>query len=134
MKTAPRGHAGLVRYSWVILLLLAAAGCAPADDAAEDTARRFLQAVADGDGQAACGALAPRTAEEIDTPCAESILGESLTAPSPRAHAQVYGQRALVTFDGDAVFLAAFPDGWRVVAAGCEPRGEQPYDCAVQGG
>ncbi|GAA4957635.1 hypothetical protein [Actinoplanes utahensis] len=105
-----------------------------ADGAAEDTARRFLQAVADGDGQAACRALAPRTAEEIDAPCAESILGESLAAPSPRATTEVYGQRALVTFDGDAVFLAVFPDGWRVVAAGCTPRGEQPYDCAVQGG
>jgi hypothetical protein len=32
------------------------------------------------------------------------------------------------------VFLAAFPGGWRVVAAGCTPRGDRPYDCTLQGG
>jgi hypothetical protein len=113
------------------------AGCASVEqrsDAAETTARRFLQAVADGDGQTACGVLAPQTEAEIDAPCAEGIVGEALTAPSDRADSQVYGQRALVRFAEDTVFLAVFPDGWRVVAAGCEPRGERPYDCAVQGG
>jgi len=27
-----------------------------------------------------------------------------------------------------------FPGGWRVVAAGCQSRGERPYDCVVDGG
>jgi hypothetical protein len=41
---------------------------------------------------------------------------------------------AQVRLDDDTVFLAAFPGGWRVVAAGCRPRGEaEPYDCAVEG-
>jgi hypothetical protein len=123
-----------VRYLLIMAVLLAATGCAPAGDEAEDAARRFLQAAADGDGQAACDDLAPRTAEQIDAPCAEGILGEALTAPSARATSRVYGQSALVEFDGDAVFLAVFDDGWRVVAAGCTPRGDQPYDCAIQGG
>ena len=34
----------------------------------------------------------------------------------------------------DTVFLATFPGGWRVVAAGCTPRGDRPYDCTVAGG
>ncbi|MEU4619865.1 hypothetical protein AB0G04_07785 [Actinoplanes sp. NPDC023801] len=70
-----------MRYLMITALALLMAGCAPAGDEAEDTARKFLQAVADGDGQAACAALAPRTAEEIDAPCAEGILGEALRAP-----------------------------------------------------
>lgn len=126
-----------VRMAMVLVPAILLAGCASAGErsaAAEDTARLFLQAVADGDGPAACGVLAPETEAEIDAPCAEGILGEALTAPSATADSQVYGQHALVRFDGDAVFLAIFPGGWRVVAAGCTPRGERPYDCAVQGG
>jgi hypothetical protein len=30
--------------------------------------------------------------------------------------------------------LAGFPGGWRVVAAGCRPRGQRPYDCVIDGG
>jgi hypothetical protein len=95
------------------------AGCASVEQrsyAAETTARRFLQAVADGDGQTACGVLAPQTEAEIDAPCAEGIVGEALTAPSDRADSQVYGQRALVRFAEDTVFPAVFPDGGRVAS------------------
>jgi hypothetical protein len=45
----------------------------------------------------------------------------------------VYGQWAQVRLTGDVVFLAAFPGGWRVVAAGCSPQGNRPYDCTLQG-
>jgi hypothetical protein len=34
----------------------------------------------------------------------------------------------------DTVFLAEFPDGWKVVAAACTPRDRLPYDCQVEGG
>ena len=121
----------------MLLAVTLLAGCGSLDErssAAEETARAFLQAVADGDGEAACGALAPETEAEIDAPCEESILSEALSAPSPVADSRVYGQSALVRFEGDAVFLAVFRDGWRVVAAGCAPRGERPYDCRIQGG
>jgi hypothetical protein len=40
----------------------------------------------------------------------------------------------MVRLSGQAVFLAMFPGGWRVVAAGCQSRGERPYDCVVDGG
>jgi hypothetical protein len=31
------------------------------------------------------------------------------------------------------VFLGAFPGGWRVMAVGCTPREELPYECTLQG-
>jgi hypothetical protein len=33
----------------------------------------------------------------------------------------------------DTVFLARFDGGWRVMAADCSPRAEQPYECQVKG-
>jgi hypothetical protein len=38
-----------------------------------------------------------------------------------------------VRFTGDTIFLAKFPDGWKVRGAGSEPRTELPYDCEVEG-
>ncbi|MEV0895510.1 hypothetical protein [Actinoplanes sp. NPDC049802] len=126
-----------MRWATMLLAVTLVTGCASLEErssAAEATARTFLQAVAEGDGTAACGALAPETRAEIDAPCEQSILDEALPAPSPVTDSQVYGQSALVRFESDTVFLAVFPDGWRVVAAGCVPRGERPYDCRIQGG
>jgi len=123
------------------LLILALAGCAPAGDrarAAAATAVRFLRAVGDGDGAAACAMLAPGTAEELERsgerPCAEAILAAGLPGPGAAGETSVYGQWAQVRLTGDTVFLATFPGGWRVVAAGCTPRGDRPYDCTVAGG
>ncbi|MBG0562813.1 hypothetical protein I4J89_15255 [Actinoplanes sp. NEAU-A11] len=120
----------------VLVPALLLAGCGSVQErasAAGDTATRFLEAVAGGDGEAACALLAPETEAEIDAPCAESILSEALPAPAPVTDSEVYGQRALVRLGGETVFLAVFPDGWRVVAAGCTPRGERPYDCEIEG-
>ena len=126
----------------VVCLLsgLALAGCASAGDradAAADVAVRMLAAADAQDGTAACAALAPDTLDELEQsagkPCADAILEEDLPAPGRVAGADVYGQWAQVRLDADTVFLAVFPDGWRVVAAGCTPRGERPYDCRVEG-
>jgi hypothetical protein len=128
----------------VIVTVLAAlllAGCAPAGDreqAVADVAERLLTAVEAGDGDAACALLAPRTVEDLesdDEPCARAVLEQDLPEPGAVSGTDVYGQWAQVRLAGDTVFLAAFPGGWRVVAAGCTPAGDaQPYDCAVQGG
>lgn len=116
------------------------AGCGSVDsraDAASAAAVRLLTAVQDKDGAAACALLAPTTAAQVaesaDQPCASAILDEDLPAPGAVSGADVYGQWAQVRLTGDTVFLAVFPGGWRVVAAGCSPRGDRPYDCAVQG-
>ena len=82
--------------------------------------------------------LAPETAAEIvqsaQKDCAEAILDQNLPRPGSVTGDDVYGQWARVRLSDDTVFLAMFAGGWRVVAAGCSPRGERPYDCTVAGG
>jgi hypothetical protein len=142
MKCGRNGKSGGVRL-WLIpaAALLAATGCAAVGDrgdAADSVALRFLTAVDGKDGATACAVLAPDTAFELeqsaDKPCAEAVLHEDLPKPGSVTGTDVYGQWAQVRLVGDTVFLAVFPGGWRVVAAGCTPRGERPYDCIVQGG
>jgi hypothetical protein len=123
------------------LAVAALAGCAAAGgrgSAAGDVATRLLTAVQAKDGGAACALLAPDTASEVEQsggkPCAEAILDEDLPGPGAVTGTAVYGQWAQVRVGADTVFLAVFPGGWRVVAAGCKPRGDRPYDCEVQGG
>jgi hypothetical protein len=122
-------------------IVLATAACGSVDDrgaTASDAAVRLLQAVDSKDGAAACTLLAPETASELTRSagksCAEAILDEDLPEPDAVAGTEVYGQWAQVRLAGDTMFLAAFPGGWRVVAAGCNPQGEKPYDCTLQGG
>jgi hypothetical protein len=121
--------------------VLAMAGCGTGDGragAASGVATRMLRAVAGSDGTTACGLLAPRTAAELadsaGQSCADAVLQQHLPGPGAVRSTQVFGQWAQVTLDTDTVFLAVFPGGWRVVGAGCTPRGEdQPYHCTVQG-
>ena len=114
------------------------AGCASVDgraQAADAVAERLFAAIDAGDGGAACALLAPETERSVaeDQPCAEAILDEDLPAPGQVTGTEVYGQQAQVKLTGDTVFLAVFPGGWRVVAAGCTPRGGgRPYDCEVE--
>jgi hypothetical protein len=108
------------------------------EDAAAAVAVRLLEAVDGDDGAAACDVLAPQTLADLeksaDQPCADAVLDEDLPAPGRVTNTNVYGQWAQVRLDDDTVFLAVFRDGWRVVAAGCQPQGDRPYDCALQGG
>jgi len=108
------------------------------ETAAGQVATKLLTAVAGKDGTTACALLAPDTADELTQsagkPCDQAILDEDLPAPATVKDADVYGQWAQVRLGDDTVFLAVFPGGWRVVAAGCEPRESRPYDCTLQGG
>jgi hypothetical protein len=120
---------------------LALGGCASVGDraqAADTVAMRLFQALDAKDGATACAALAPDSAAEVaqsgEKPCPQAILDEDLPAPGVVTDTAVYGQWAQVRLTGDTVFLAVFPGGWRVVAAGCRPRAQRPYDCTVQGG
>jgi len=103
--------------------------------AASSAAREFVQART-SDPQAACGLLAPRTLEEVsqDEPCTDAVEQD---APAVRGapRVEVYGKDAIARFDGDTVFLALFDTGWKVTAAGCQPRTKDlPYNCSVSGG
>ncbi|QHF24245.1 hypothetical protein GTU73_09625 [Rathayibacter sp. VKM Ac-2804] len=113
----------------------------PDTAAAGATAAAFEEALAAGDGSAACAVLTPRAAEAVveadaaSAACPDAILALDLdpaAAGSPRAEA--FGQAAVVELGGDTVFLAASGDGWRVRAAGCTATGEdRPFDCAIDG-
>jgi hypothetical protein len=43
----------------------------------------------------------------------------------------VWSNQARVRAGTDTVFLTRWGDGWRVTAAGCEPRDDGPYDCDI---
>ena len=122
------------------LSLLLVAGCGSVGErgeAAAAVAARMLSAVQDQDGAGACALLAPDTVAELEEsagkPCAEAILEEDLPVPGTVTASEVYGQWAQVRLTEDTVFLGVFPGGWRVVAAGCTPRRNRPYDCNLQG-
>jgi hypothetical protein len=121
-----------------LVLLSGCADVGSREASASDIAVRLLNAVDVKDGVAACAVLAPDTAAELEQsarkPCAEAVLDEDLPAPATVSGTDVYGQWAQVRLSDDTMFLAVFPGGWRVVAAGCTPRRSRPYDCALQGG
>ena len=83
-----------------------------------------------------CALLAPMTLETLGSdesaPCADSTSQIPLRGGAVEA-VEVWGGDAQVRLSGDTVFLTETPSGWRVTAAACEPRGELPYDCQVEG-
>ncbi|MFD6885310.1 hypothetical protein [Streptomyces sp. NPDC059957] len=116
-------------------------GCgAPAGrvDGARTAGEGFERALASGDGTTACGLLAPETMGQLEQDekktCAEAIGAEALPKTGAVRAVEVYGRQAMLRLDGDTLFLSQFGGGWKVVAAGCTPQGEQPYKCALKGG
>lgn len=127
----------------VLLAVLAATtGCGAAagerEEAASAAATGFTGALQRADGRRACALLAPRTLDELEkseqTSCDRAVIQERLPAGDTVRGVDVYGGQARVVLTDDTLFLAHFPTGWKVTAAGCTPRPQQPYDCAVQGG
>ncbi|WP_235967887.1 hypothetical protein [Streptomyces mesophilus] len=125
---------------WAFLLAVSTVACGTADerrDAADAATTRFEAAVRDGDAVAMCRALAPGTRTEVElsgeATCAESVLGEELPYAGAVRTVDVFGRQARVVLQHDTVFLSQFPEGWKVVAAGCRPQHAQPYRCTVKG-
>ncbi|MEV7617694.1 hypothetical protein [Streptomyces sp. NPDC089799] len=98
----------------------------------------FELALAAGDHAAACRLPAPRTREQVEQDgkqdCRHALASEDLPVAVGPARTEVYGREAMVRTASDTVFLSLFTPGWQVVAAGCTPRPDQPYDCQVAGG
>lgn len=122
-------------------VLAVTAGCGAAgsrEDAASAAATGFTAALQRSDGRQACALLAPRTLDELEqseqTSCDRAVIQERLPAGDRVRDVDVYGDQARVVLTDDTLFLAHFPTGWKVTAAGCAPRPEQPYDCTVKGG
>ncbi|MBT2383750.1 hypothetical protein J7E86_09155 [Streptomyces sp. ISL-11] len=124
-----------------VLALAAVTACGTLSARRDDAlaaVTRFEQALAAGRNEPLCAALAPATREELehsaDSPCAQAVGQEELPAAGAVRHVDVYGDQARAVLAHDTLFLAHFPDGWKVTAAGCVPRPQRPYQCAVKGG
>lgn len=119
--------------------LLLLCGCAGQGNAearnAGDAAVEFSRSV-ESSTAVACGLLAPQTLKGIEDergPCARSLPDQLSTGGSVESVA-VYGKDAIVRLASDTIFLARFPRGWRVTAAGCtRQQAGRPYDCKVRG-
>lgn len=125
----------------LVAALAVTTGCgAPGDrtEGASAAATGFTDALRQGDGRQACALLAPNTFEELEkseqTSCDRAVIQEQLPAGNRVRKVDVYGDRARVVLTDDTLFLSHFPSGWKVIAAGCTPRPERPYDCLVKGG
>jgi hypothetical protein len=106
--------------------------------AASRAAVRFEKSIQRADGTRACAALAPQTRQELQhsakTSCAKALFEEQLSPAGTVREVQVYGRQARVVLAADTLFLSVFPSGWKITAAGCEPRSHQPYQCQIKGG
>jgi len=116
-------------------ILLSTTGCASASvPDVQQVAAAFENP--SGDPQGRCALLAPATLAALESdasaPCAQVITAVALGGGTARA-VEVWGDGAQVRLTADTVFLTETGTGWKVTAAGCEPRGEQPYDCEVEG-
>jgi hypothetical protein len=89
-----------------------------------------------GDAQARCGLLAPATLATFESdssaPCADALADVPLPGGKVSS-VEIWGGDAQVRLGGDTLFLTQTDAGWKVTAAGCQSRGEAPYDCEVDG-
>ena len=89
-----------------------------------------------GDPAARCELLVPATRAALESdesaPCAD-VLGDLPVGGGAVRSVEVWGGNAQVRLVDDTLFLTETSAGWRVAAAACEPRGEAPYDCEVEG-
>ncbi|MGW7333232.1 hypothetical protein ACWGIU_32480 [Streptomyces sp. NPDC054840] len=137
-RTARR-KAGAAALAGVLGALLSGCGAAaPRVEGARDAGRAFEQALASRQYGAACDLLAPETRAQLEVDekqtCAKALEEQELPVSGAVNGAEVYGRQALVRADGETLFLSQFTGGWRVVAAGCMPQEDKPYQCVVKGG
>src|SRR5690349_13125077 len=124
---------GMLAVGGALAVLLT--GCA---SAAEPDVSKVATAFEDpsGDPQARCDLLAPTTLATFEADssarCADAIADVPLTGGDVSS-VEIWGGGAQVRLGGDTVFLTQTDAGWRVTAAGCESRGEAPYDCEMEG-
>ena len=103
----------------------------------EQVAEQLHAALRVDDGAAACDLLSEDAQEELQESgdsCEVAVLEAGLSPDGTVEKVSVYDTSGQVRYDDDVVFLSEFPEGWKVIAAGCEKQAAAPYDCTVQGG
>lgn len=129
-----RGGAGLLL---ALGLLSGCGGSGARGTDASGAAEAFERAVTNGKATEACALLAPGTRDELEDDgrmtCPAALGEEQLPEGGAVRNVDVYGRQAMVTLQGDTLFLSQFRGGWRVVAAGCVPESGKPYKCQVKG-
>jgi len=133
------GRARLGVGGWLLVLaaMVTLVGCGPGgwEGQARAAATSFHEDLARGDGEAACALLTESARSALESasgqPCSQALPDLGLHGGIP-ASVEVWETQARVAFDADVVFLARFPSGWQVSAAGCEPASDT-YDCTVEG-
>ncbi|MBX9246288.1 hypothetical protein ICW40_15930 [Actinotalea ferrariae] len=140
MTATGRAAAGAL----AVLALVSACSASPDASAAAEAASALVEAVASSDGAAACTLLAPAAVQalesEFSAACEEAVLEPEVAdeiedaAGGGSRGAQAFGRQAQVRLEGDTVFLTLSGETWLVTAAGCTPRTDQPYECAIEGG
>jgi len=139
LSALPRTNRRLRLGALTGLALLATGACnGPGAAEAGQVAESFDKLAQDSPDQA-CNLISDyqRTTfeKEEKQPCAKALADADLPEPSSVESVDVYGHDARVVLGKDVVFLARFPEGWRVTAAGCKPRAkDDPYDCVPFGG
>ena len=128
-----------MRRRWVLagagLLAALLTGCA---SASEPDVAKVASAFEDpsGDAQARCDLLAPATLTTFESDSSASCPDALADVPLPGGEVssvEIWGGDAQVRLGSDTLFLTQTDTGWKVTAAGCESRGEAPYDCEVDG-
>ena len=116
----------------VLAVLAALGGCS---QVAEQEAAAAATAFA-ADPSAGCGRLAPDTAKTLAEAgdCPGSLPSGLFGQDDTVLEVEVAGESAIVRFPRQVIFLARFPQGWLVTAAGCvrdDPDPAAPYECEV---
>lgn len=123
----------------VCLSAVFASSCSgPGADQAGQVAKSFAELATSNPDQA-CDLLSGHTREQLEKQskmsCADALKDQDMPDPSDVRSVDVYGHDARVVLGNDTMFLALFPEGWRVTAASCRvgPGPDAPYDCDVSG-
>ena len=116
--------------------LLVLTGCSAAPDTGDVSAAagRFAASTP----EQACGLLAPDTLQRLERDrgdCATELARLALPQQAEVLAVEVDGLSAQARLREEVLFLARFPQGWLVTAAGCsrEPGSDpaEPYECEV---
>jgi len=136
---APRLRGVALAAGAASVLAGALGACGATGPAPAQVVASFRAALAAGDGTAACRLLAPvareQLADDATASCETAVLSLDLPSAPPSSPAtRVAGRQAQVASTDDVVFLTKDGATWAITGAGCEPRGDRPYRCAVGGG